>query len=210
MKKIKEFSLENAADLILLLCELVIGILLLIHPVRFTIGIIIILGCIIALLGILCIVRYFRTDPASAAVRQYLALGLSLISCGALFVGRASWFVMTFPLLTMLYGIAILLTGFEKIQWTVDLLRIKSPKWWLTAISAAFAVTFSIVILANPFATAVALWIFIGIALVAEALLDIAGLVLRNISFVPKHRSEKASAADALSDDTDHDQPYMS
>lgn len=39
-----------------------------------------------------------------------------------------NWFIATFPLLTILYGILILLTGFFKVQWAMDMIRMKQGK----------------------------------------------------------------------------------
>ena len=38
---------------------------------------------------------------------------------------RSGWFIAAFPVLTMLYGVATLVTAFGKLQWTADLLRLK-------------------------------------------------------------------------------------
>lgn len=204
-EKIKVFFENYGINLIILAFELIIGILLLINPVLFTTGTIIVAGAALIAVGIICIIRYFKNTPAKSIFHQYLALGLMLVFVGFIFILKARWFVLHFPLLTMLYGFVILLIGFEKVQWTVDLFRLHSPRWWIMAIAAAAALIFATVIIVNPFASTIALWIFIGISLIVGAVLDIAALILKNIKIKPRQpKAEKeadAAASDAVTAD---------
>ena len=124
------------------------------------------------------IVRYFRAHPAEAAREQSLARGLGMLLVGGFCVFNAGWFIQTFPVLTMLYGVLLLFSGLYKVQRAVDILRLKIDGVFWTGLSAVTTLLFAIVILLNPFATVSALWIFIGIILIGEAGLDIAALVL--------------------------------
>lgn len=159
--------------IILTICELIIGILLLIEPVRFTTVIIAGLGIVLLASGLINTVSYFRKDPASASKEQLLAKGLIMLLTGAFCIFRSDWFFAAFPLLTLVYGIAILLSGFVKIQSTVDALRLKQPGWLWRAVGAASSILLAIIIILNPFSTMAYLWIFVGISLIAEAVLDL-------------------------------------
>ena len=50
------------------LMELLIGILLFIEPIRFTSGILLGVGVILLIIGIACLLRYFRAEPMRAAL----------------------------------------------------------------------------------------------------------------------------------------------
>lgn len=156
------------------LAELLIGILLLINPVGFTS---VILGLIMASIGIINIVSYFRTDPILAAEQTGLAKGLLLCTAGLFCIFKSSWFISTFPLLTTIYGILILLLGFSKTQWAVDMLRNKQRYCFIAGISAALTLILSILILLNPFASTAVLWTFIAMILIIESVVDIAALI---------------------------------
>ena len=91
---------------------------------------------------------------------------------------RSKWFVATFPLLTILYGIGILISGVGKIQWTADMLRFGRKRWYLPAISAVLSLCFAAVILFNPFETTAVLWSFTGAVLIVEAVFDIIAIAL--------------------------------
>ena len=104
------------------------------------------------------------------------------------------WFLETFKLLSFLYGILLLISGFYKVQWSIDLLRQKEKRWWLAAVSAGLSILFSLIIIGNPFSTVTVTWIFSGVVLIAEAIIDIVMLLLIRV-FVnakfPKIRKKK-------------------
>lgn len=169
---------ERLNNLVLCVIEIVLGVLLLINPVGFTSGIIITAGIFLLLLGVRSVVKYFRADAAQAAEGQLFSKGLLLLLSGGFCVLYTEWFLVAFPLLTMLYGVLILLIGLSKLQQMVDCLRLKRQKWFLPAISAVVSILCAIVILSDPFSSTAALWIFTGVSLIAEAICDVITLVL--------------------------------
>ena len=169
---------EHPKGVVLCLFELIVGILLLIDPVAFTSGIITIAGIVLMIMGVVSVTKYFRADVAEAALGQELVKGILFLLGGAFCAFRTDWFLVTFPLLTILYGVEILLNGVSKIQLTVDMLRLKSSKWFLAAISAVISIVCAVVILNNPFASTTALWVFTGISLLVEGVFDIVAMIL--------------------------------
>ena len=152
--------------------ELIIGILLLVNPVGFTSGIIVAFGIALMLWGLGNVILYFTTAPEQAAVSRMLMKGLVQFLGGAFCAFCSRWFLAVFPMLTLVYGIAILVTGITKLQWTVDVLRMKRSRWALTAISAAVSLLCGAVIVANPFQTTAVIWMFTGASLILEAVFD--------------------------------------
>ncbi|MGM9597068.1 MAG: DUF308 domain-containing protein [Eubacteriales bacterium] len=153
--------------------ELLVGILLLIDPALFTNGIIIAAGVILCVAGIRFAVIYFRLNAVTAAKSRSLVKGLVCLLAGIFCIVRYRWFTATFPLLTVIYGVFILLFGLGKVQATVDMIRLKLNKWYLAAVSAVIAIACSVIILINPFKTTAVLWVFTGVALIVGAVLDI-------------------------------------
>lgn len=160
--------------------EIVIGILLLIDPVAFTSGIIIGSGVILMVAGVATVIRYFCTDAEEAAAGQILVKGLLMLLAGAFCAFRSHWFLITFPALSLVYGVVILIVGLTKIQWTVDMIRIKRGKWFWMAISAAISVLCAVTVMANPFSTTAVLWMFIGCSLIVDAVFDMVGAIFGN------------------------------
>ncbi len=172
-----EKILKKNSNLVMCIAELIIGVLLLVSPVRFTRGIIVALGILLALQGIFSIVSYFREKPQAAAEGNLLAKGLLMTSGGLFCTFRSSWFIAAFPVLTMLYGVMTLVTAFGKLQWTADLLRLKHKYWFIALISAILSLVLAILIITNPFSSTAALWVFIGIYMIVEAVVDVVTLV---------------------------------
>ncbi len=174
MKSLK----ENVNGIALCIFELIVGILLMINPVGFTSMIIQITGAVMAILGIVEIVKYFRMDTKEAAIGQTLTKGILILLGGLFCVLKTEWFIVTFPVLTILYGIAILAVGIGKIQLTVDMIRRKYKKWLFPAINAVVSIICAVVILQSPFTSTVVLWVFTGISLIVEGVLDIVTMIL--------------------------------
>lgn len=169
---------RNTGNLIMCIAEAVIGILLLINPIGFTSGIISALGIVLALLGAKELVGYFKAEPDDAATGSGLAKGLLFAVTGIFCMFKAEWFIITFPILTVFYGVLTLVGGISKIQWAVDMLRQKQKYWHIEVLGAVLTIVFAILILTNPFASTAILWTFIGVSLIAEAIIDILAFVL--------------------------------
>lgn len=169
---------RNTGNLLTCIFEVLTGILLLINPVGFTSAIIVIFGIVIAIIGSRSLFRYFHTDPEMAAQESGLAKGLICVIFGLFCIFKSEWFIITFPLLTVLYGILALISGVSKVQWAVDMLRTKQKYWYIEVIGAALTLIFAVLILANPFATTAVLWTFIGITMIVEAVVDVLAFAL--------------------------------
>lgn len=164
---------EKANGLVLCLFELIVGVLLLINPVGFTAGIIRVTGIVLMILGLIDIVKYFKTSAEEAFLGQTLVKGLLFVLAGGFCTFKTEWFILTFPVLTIIYGIIILLTALGKIQLTVDMVRKKNKNWVFAAINAVISLICAIVILNNPFTSTAVLWIFTGASLIVEGIFDL-------------------------------------
>ena len=187
-----KFLKNHFAGIGMFLLEILVGVLLLINPVGFTSGINIGAGLVLLLVGIVCIIKYFRAEPQEAAKSQNLMKGLIALLAGSFCALRSEWFVVTFPVITLIYGVVILITGLGKIQWTVDILRQKKPRWFLCALSALVSTACGLVIIAAPFTTTAVLWMFTGIGLIVDACFDIAALIFTNRKTIPDEPTTEA------------------
>lgn len=170
---------QNGNVIIMCIIEVVAGILLLVNPVGFTASIIIVAGIAFMVDGLLNVIRYFRSKPEEAAAGQLLMRGLVALLAGAFCAFRPEWFIATFPMIAILYGVAVLVAGLGKVQIATDMLRAKNSKWWWGAISAAISIICAFVMINNPFSSTVALWWFTGISLIVEAVFDIITLIMK-------------------------------
>ena len=171
---------RNLSSMAMSLVELIIGILLLVNPIGFTSGIIIAFGIVLMIMGVSKTIKYFRAEPEEAAVSQILVKGLLMLLAGTFCAFNSRWFIATFPVLTLVYGVVILITGITKVQWTIDIIRMKRSKWFWMAISAAISIICGITVITNPFSTTAVLWMFIGISLIVDAAFDMLGSLFGN------------------------------
>lgn len=169
---------EKVNGIVLCLFELIAGILLLINPISFTSGIIVFTGVILIIYGLIEVVKYFRVDAEEASQKQMLVKGLVIILIGGFCAIKSGWFIVTFPILTIIYGVSTLLTGIGKIEMTVDMLRQKNKKWFWAAINAVISIVCAIIILNSPFSSTAALWLFTGISLIVEGIFDIITVIM--------------------------------
>ncbi len=163
----------NFGFIVLCLVELAVGVVLLIDPDRFTRAVLFVVGAVLLIAGVVCVIRYFISSPEMAVMEKNLAIGLLCLLAGALFVFRNS----LFPSLTHIYGIALLVVGAVKFQQGIDRLRFHMPYWYLTVINALIALVISVLILIDPFKAMEMLWRVVAIALIVEAVLDLAAVI---------------------------------
>ncbi len=187
---------ENLGNLILGLCELIVGILLLVEPIQYTSGIIIVAGIVLIILGVISAISHFRIPPQDAIHDREFSIGLIEIAVGLFCAFQSNWFIDTFPVLTLIYSIPLLVIGFVKVQWAIDLLRLKKNHWFLALINAALCFLAVILIMMNPLASTMFLWVYTAITLIAASVLDIITVF---------YYGQKVPAADIDEDEDDED-----
>ena len=189
-------------DIITALFLIVVGILLLINPVAFAMGLVKLAGVFLVVLGALRIVRYFRTDPETAARGQDFFIGLIAILGGLFCIFFTGWFLSAFTTLAVIYGLLQLLLGFSKVQRTVDFLRMELSLWYLPACSALIYLVFGFIIVLNPEMTLINVWVFTGVTMIVEGIITAVCLFLlereRREAKMAK-RKEKSSAKKSAS-----------
>lgn len=169
---------RSTGNLLTCIFEIMVGILLLIDPVGFTSGIIVVFGIVLAVIGAISLFRYFWEDAETASQESGLAKGIIFAIFGLFCAFKSEWFMVTFPLLTVLYGILTLVSGVSKVQWAVDMLRAKQKYWFVEVISAVLTIICAILILTNPFTSTAFLWTFIGVSMIVEAVVDVIAFFL--------------------------------
>lgn len=169
---------QTWSTILLCITEATVGVLLLIRPVSFTAAIIMVAGIALTINGILNIIRYFKSSPEDAAVSGLLIRGLVAAGAGIFCALNPQWFIVTFPVIAILYGIAVLIAGLGKVQLSVDLLRLRNRRWWWSAISAIVSILCAIVIISNPFSSTMVMWWFTGISLIVEAVFDLLAMIM--------------------------------
>ncbi len=176
------FMKRNFRNILSAMFLIAIGILLLINPETFTKIIIMILGIFFIAIGIVSIIRYFTLSAVEAAAGPNLVMGLVSLCIGCICVFKFEWLKTLFPTMVILYGVLQIILGFDKIQKTIDMLRLKLPLWFLFLISAAISITLGIIIILNTDMTIMSIWIFAGISMIVEGILELISLTAAGIA----------------------------
>lgn len=140
--------------------------------------------------GVVLIVRYIRMSALDAVMGVSLALGLVAILLGAVLLLDPKILVAVLP---FLWGLTLLIGGFGKVQVAFDLKRIGAKRWWLSLLVAALSFVLGVLAVTKPAFIASVFTQFIGIALLAEAVLD-ASVELATGNTIRNYRKSHAEA----------------
>ena len=160
--------------------EIVFGVLLFKDPETFTRTVLMLFGIMLLGVGIVSLVRYLKdTRQGGNSFVNSLTLAAAIVS---LVIGVICTFVpgaviALFTVIAVVYGIMLLIMGVLKCQtfFAGRALGIKAPL--LILLSSLITVICGIVIIMNPFESTHVMLQFLGIALIAQAVLDIVALV---------------------------------
>ena len=174
-----KFIRENWSSLLTVLFLVVIGVLLLVNPILFSVMILRVAGGLLAILGIYDLIKYFKANPEEAAKGSGFYSGLVMVTAGLFCLFRADTLLEAFPVLAVLYGIFQIVLGYRKLQRMVDALRFRDPLWWMKAVSAGLSLIFGYLIAFNPEMTWMSIWVFTGITMILEGIFDGVAMVTR-------------------------------
>ena len=193
----KEVSRVFYSSLISSIVFIVIGFLLLVFPDTTLKAISYIIGGLIAVAGILGIVRFFGYPDDSKYNKYGLAYGLVflIISCFFFFKQEGTMKIMPF-----LLGIFIIIRSASKIEYAIKLKNLKNDNWKVTLIISIVVMLFGLFLVFNPFGGAKTIVRVVGAILIFYGILDIVNsyLIRCNLSDEPKDETVTISATDVV------------
>lgn len=189
--------LKNANSGIICLIEIIVGILLLIDPHAFISYILIIAGAFVAISGIISLIKYFVTKP-NEAEKGGLTGALVSLSIGAFLIIKNNIATEWITIITIVFGAAILYTGYQKLEKAVE--KMRNKQYFLVSLISAL-VTILLAVLIIFVIPDKAIWIFIGISLVVESAIDLADIIVGAIK--AKSSGENVPAVEAESEETE-------
>ena len=84
-----------------------------------------------------------------------------------------------FAVIAVIYGVILVVSAVFKVKSYIDVSRMGLKPSPFTLLGAAIALILGTVIILNPFKAVETLWVFTGIVLIVQAVLDIAVLVFK-------------------------------
>ena len=168
----KKMISELRRDFILLsLAFIVFGALLLCFPDVAGTMIAYLCAALLIAFGALHLISYCARKVPGEVYRFDLVKGLIGLVLGGYICIRPELLISFFP---AVLGVVILIDSFIKLQNSIDLLRMQDKSWWIFILLAIVTAVLGILMLTNPFGTAQLLLMFIGVALVANGVIDLA------------------------------------
>ncbi len=135
------------------------------------------LAAILCVIGVRCIVSYLRGSVLEGVMGVQLALGLVTLCIGLLLFFNP---LFVASLLPFLWGVALLVGGFGKVQMSVDLKRIGDSHWWVTLIGALLSFVLGAQAITSPAFIASILTQFVGVSLLVEGVVDLVSFLTIN------------------------------
>ena len=136
-----------------------------------------VLAGVMLLCGVWSIIVYIRSTPVRRITESRLATGLILLVAGSLLAFNPNYLEDILP---FIWGLALLFGAFLKIQYAFDEKSVNVSKWWIMLIFAAVSVTIGILALTSKAEMDDQKYMFIGIMLILEAVLDVVVFFLMN------------------------------
>ncbi len=161
-----------SATLLLAVAEIALGILLLISPEGFTMAVIVAVGILFVISGLLNIIEYWRLPKEEAMQTWKFSAGAAGITLGVLGVVYRAQLMREFAMLTVIYGLVMIMLAYLKLQISVDGVRARIRHWYLMAFSFLLTTGFSLLLLCGIYRKEKTAWIVTGIALIAIAIFD--------------------------------------
>ena len=188
MKKLLS-SNRSITEIATVLLLLAFGIAILVKPAAIvSLSVAVVLG-LMALLGIVWLIRYLRMPAPEAAQTSYLAVSLAIFTVGIVFFFNRNLFEAVLP---RLWGMVEIIGAFLLVQMAVDFLRLRIDRWWIMLIGAGLSLILGLLAVIIPDLLAPHLAVFIGISLIAESLIHLTSIIL--LALAEKKR-EGTSAA---------------
>ena len=173
-----------------------LGVILLIWPEMTAKNICYVVGVISIAVGVVNLIDYIRKDYSVDAYRYNLVYGLVFILLGIVIFVKVETVISIIP---FLLGFAVTVSGLLKFQNAVDLVRMKYNGWGIVMIVSVLNIAFGVVLILNPFESAMILFICIGIGMIYSGVSDLIATIMLSKSIKTIGREiEKAQNQDIV------------
>ena len=135
------------------------------------------LAALLILLGGYELFTYIGSPAIRKVTESRLAVSLICLLSGAMLAFSPDYLGTVLP---VIWGLSLLFGAFLKIQYAFDQLSLKIKKWWMMLIFAAVSLAIGILALTSKTDMDDQKYLFIGIMLILEAVLDVVVFFLMN------------------------------
>ena len=148
----------------------IVGIALIIYPDTAARTICMILAAVLGVAGITSIIIYAATKEKDASMTMTLITGIIETACGVIIALNLDVFI---SFIGIIFGIVILVHGANDLGQAIGIKRMGFDAGKMTIFSGIISILLAILIFANPFGTASALMMVIGISLIIDGITEV-------------------------------------
>ena len=157
-------------SIIISMILLVFGLFMFTRPISTINILMMIFGCLLVIDGLVHLVSYFSIKNEFRFFSSELAQSIIYIILGFILVCN---YDKISSLLPIILGIWIIINSVTKFQYALVLKKVKNEDWTYTTIISLLTLIWGIVLLCNPFKSALAITQIIGVFIIVYAVLDI-------------------------------------
>lgn len=206
MKEIKQAINRFQREIIFLALSLIlIGVLFIAFPESSARIICYAMGIVACIWGLIRLVAHFKVDSMEVFGSYGLVQGATLLIIGIAIIAKPD---VLAKFVTMAFGIIMLIDGVLKIQYAIDLGRIKAGGWIWVMVTAVLMIVLGVIAIVNPFETNAVLMVFLGCILIADGISDLVviGYIVRTVKTIKRAVTKnQRSVIDGYAEDLDDD-----
>lgn len=168
--------------ILMLIFEIAVGVMLLIDGEKFTQVIFILFGVVLLISGLITLIRSLLAGRNGGSMPVLpLVAAIFLIAVGAFFTAASGSVLSILSAVTLVIGIIMAFSGMLKLAEYLAL-RKYSQLPAFPVFGSIITIILGIVIAFNPFGATQAIWMILGIMIIAAALFDAITLILFGIA----------------------------
>ncbi|MCI8529548.1 MAG: HdeD family acid-resistance protein [Lachnospiraceae bacterium] len=151
------------------LLYIVLGIVCIVIPETMVKTIGYLIGALLIIAGAVSMICYLLREAHQNYYRNDFVYGLVSIAIGIIVLYKVDWLIELVP---VILGILVLASGCSKLQDVIDMKRMEYGNWVLMLILAVINVLIGVVVIFNPFETALLLFQLVGVSLIFSGATD--------------------------------------
>lgn len=152
----------------------ILGIVLVIWPHILGVMLCYLLGGALIVMGIFQLISFLRGERLGFYNKFVMMMGIVLVLLGIWICAQPRIVLSIIPVVV---GIIVLFHGLMDIQYTLDIKKAGSEKWWIALIAAVLTLIVGLLLVLNPFTVYEITMVLVGVAMLYDGGSDLALLL---------------------------------
>ncbi len=152
----------------------ILGIVLVIWPHILGVMLCYLLGGALIVMGVFQLISFLRGERLGFYNKFVMMMGIVLVLLGIWICAQPRIVLSIIPVVV---GIIVLIHGLMDIQYTLDIKKAGSEKWWIALIAAALTLIVGLLLVLNPFTVYEITMVLVGVAMLYDGGSDLALLL---------------------------------